>query len=41
MTNLLPEMAEIWEQTLNWQPTHQEHLQFQKLYELILELKPK
>ncbi len=37
MTNLLPEMAEIWEQTLNWQPTHQEHLQFQKLYELILE----
>ncbi|MEH1872379.1 16S rRNA (guanine(527)-N(7))-methyltransferase RsmG [Nostoc sp.] len=37
MTNLLPEMAEIWQQTLNWQPTVQEQAQFQKLYELILE----
>ncbi|MEH1812918.1 MAG: 16S rRNA (guanine(527)-N(7))-methyltransferase RsmG [Nostoc sp.] len=37
MTNLLPEMAEIWQQTLNWQPTVQQQAQFQKLYELILE----
>ncbi|MEH2047083.1 16S rRNA (guanine(527)-N(7))-methyltransferase RsmG [Nostoc sp.] len=37
MTNLLPEMAEIWQQTLNWQPTDQQRAQFQKLYELILE----
>ncbi|AVH72835.1 16S rRNA (guanine(527)-N(7))-methyltransferase RsmG [Nostoc sp. 'Lobaria pulmonaria (5183) cyanobiont'] len=37
MTNLLPEMAEIWQQTLNWQPTPQQQVQFQKLYELILE----
>jgi 16S rRNA (guanine527-N7)-methyltransferase len=37
MTNLLPEMAEIWQQTLNWQPTLQQQAQFQKLYELILE----
>ncbi|MFN6475646.1 16S rRNA (guanine(527)-N(7))-methyltransferase RsmG [Nostoc sp. DedQUE07] len=37
MTNLLPEMAEIWQKTLNWQPTLQQQAQFQKLYELILE----
>ncbi|MBD2517488.1 16S rRNA (guanine(527)-N(7))-methyltransferase RsmG [Nostoc sp. FACHB-973] len=37
MTNSLPEMAEIWQQTLNWQPTVQQQAQFQKLYELILE----
>ncbi|MEH2235694.1 16S rRNA (guanine(527)-N(7))-methyltransferase RsmG [Nostoc sp.] len=37
MTNLLPEMAEIWQQTLNWQPTVQHQAQFQRLYELILE----
>jgi 16S rRNA (guanine527-N7)-methyltransferase len=37
MTNLLPEMPEIWQQTLNWQPTHQQHAQFQQVYELILE----
>ncbi|MDM9581740.1 MULTISPECIES: 16S rRNA (guanine(527)-N(7))-methyltransferase RsmG [unclassified Nostoc] len=38
MTNeKLPEMAEIWQQTLNWQPTLQQQAQFQKLYELILE----
>ncbi|MEH1837084.1 MAG: 16S rRNA (guanine(527)-N(7))-methyltransferase RsmG [Nostoc sp.] len=36
MTNLLPEMAEIWQQTLNWQPTVQQQAQFQRLYELIL-----
>ncbi|MEH2397232.1 16S rRNA (guanine(527)-N(7))-methyltransferase RsmG [Nostoc sp.] len=37
MTYLLPEMAEIWQQTLNWQPTAQQQAQFQRLYELILE----
>ncbi|MCC5618522.1 16S rRNA (guanine(527)-N(7))-methyltransferase RsmG [Nostoc sp. CHAB 5836] len=37
MTNLLPEMAEIWQQTLNWKPTVQQQRQFQRLYELILE----
>ncbi|WP_341530691.1 16S rRNA (guanine(527)-N(7))-methyltransferase RsmG [Nostoc sp. UHCC 0302] len=35
--NLLPQMAEIWQQTLNWQPTVQQQEQFQRLYELILE----
>ncbi|MFO5527618.1 MAG: 16S rRNA (guanine(527)-N(7))-methyltransferase RsmG [Cuspidothrix sp.] len=33
----LPEMAEIWQQTLNWQPTNFQFQQFQKLYELIIE----
>jgi 16S rRNA (guanine527-N7)-methyltransferase len=33
----LPEMAGIWQQTLNWQPTNQQQEQFQQLYELILE----
>ncbi|MFN6473447.1 MAG: 16S rRNA (guanine(527)-N(7))-methyltransferase RsmG [Nostoc sp. SerVER01] len=37
MTNSLPEMAEIWRQTLNWQPSAQQQTQFQKLYQLILE----
>ncbi len=37
MTNSLPEMAEIWQQTLNWQPSVQQQGQFQRLYELILE----
>ncbi|HLP90093.1 MAG TPA: 16S rRNA (guanine(527)-N(7))-methyltransferase RsmG [Nostocaceae cyanobacterium] len=32
----LPEMPEIWQQTLNWQPTEQQQTQFQQLYELIL-----
>ncbi|BCL34158.1 16S rRNA (guanine(527)-N(7))-methyltransferase RsmG [Nostoc sp. MS1] len=36
MTNLLPEMAQIWQQTLNWQPTDSQQAQFQQLYELIL-----
>ncbi|MBD2345689.1 16S rRNA (guanine(527)-N(7))-methyltransferase RsmG [Anabaena subtropica] len=34
MTNSLPE---IWQQTLNWQPTDSQQAQFQQLYELILE----
>lgn len=36
-TSLLPQMTEIWQQTLNWQPTEQQQQQFQLLYELILE----
>jgi 16S rRNA (guanine527-N7)-methyltransferase len=37
MMNSLPEMAEIWQQTLNWQPTEEQQRRFQQLYELILE----
>ena len=37
MTNSLPEMAETWQETLNWQPNAQQQSQFQQLYELILE----
>ncbi|QLE55262.1 16S rRNA (guanine(527)-N(7))-methyltransferase RsmG [Nostoc sp. TCL26-01] len=37
MTNLLPEMAQIWQQTLKWQPTDEQQTQFQQLHELILE----
>ncbi|MEH2072763.1 MAG: 16S rRNA (guanine(527)-N(7))-methyltransferase RsmG [Nostoc sp.] len=37
MIDLLPEMAEIWQQTVNWQPSVQQQAQFQRLYELILE----
>ncbi|WP_414529883.1 16S rRNA (guanine(527)-N(7))-methyltransferase RsmG [Nodularia chucula] len=40
MTNstipILPEMAEIWQQTLNWQPNEQQQQKFQQLYELIV-----
>jgi 16S rRNA (guanine527-N7)-methyltransferase len=36
-TPLLPEMAEIWQQTFNWQPNTLQQAQFQQLYELILE----
>jgi 16S rRNA (guanine527-N7)-methyltransferase len=32
----LPEMADIWQQTLNWQPNIQQQQLFQQLYELIL-----
>jgi 16S rRNA (guanine527-N7)-methyltransferase len=34
---LLPEMADKWQQSLNWQPTAQQQSQLQRLYELILE----
>jgi len=34
--NSLPEMAEIWQKTLNWQPTNSQEQQFQQLYQLIL-----
>jgi len=37
MTNLLPEMAENWQKTLNWQPTEEQQARLQHLYELILE----
>ena len=30
-------MMDIWEQTLNWQPSPQQQEQFQRLYELILQ----
>ncbi|WP_200817725.1 16S rRNA (guanine(527)-N(7))-methyltransferase RsmG [Calothrix rhizosoleniae] len=30
-------MADIWQQTLNWQPNSQQQSQFQHLYELILQ----
>ena len=32
----LPEMGEIWQKSLNWQPTNWEENQFQQLYQLIL-----
>lgn len=34
---VLPEMAELWQQTLNWQPNELQQQQFQQLYELIVE----
>jgi 16S rRNA (guanine527-N7)-methyltransferase len=34
---LLPSMVDIWQQTLNWQPTTEQQKQFQQLYELIIE----
>ena len=33
----LPEMASLWQSTLNWQPTGEQQYQFQRLYELILQ----
>ncbi len=33
---LLPDTLELWQQTLNWQPTAFQLAQFQQLYELIL-----
>lgn len=35
--SILPEMVEVWQKTLNWQPTHQQQNQLQKLYELVIE----
>ncbi len=32
----LPKMAEIWQNTLNWQPTNFQENQFQQLYQLII-----
>src|ERR687886_2909172 len=36
-TLLLPEMVDIWQQTLNWQPTTEQQRLFQQLYEAILQ----
>jgi 16S rRNA (guanine527-N7)-methyltransferase len=36
-TLMLPEMIDIWQQTLNWQPTVEQQQLFQQLYEGILE----
>ena len=36
MTNTLPTQLDIWQSTLNWQPTAQQQQQFQALYEQIL-----
>jgi 16S rRNA (guanine527-N7)-methyltransferase len=33
----LPELTEIWQQTLNWQPTSEQEAQFQRLYKLVIE----
>jgi 16S rRNA (guanine527-N7)-methyltransferase len=33
----LPEMNELWQKTLSWQPTDGQQQQFQRLYELIIE----
>ncbi|MEO1375179.1 MAG: 16S rRNA (guanine(527)-N(7))-methyltransferase RsmG [Cyanobacteria bacterium J06635_10] len=33
----LPQMIDIWEQTLNWKPSPPELARFQRLYELIVE----
>lgn len=35
-TPQLPEMGEIWQDTLGWQPTPEQQQQFQKLYEEIV-----
>lgn len=32
----LPKMSEIWQTTLNWQPTNLQENQFQQLYQLII-----
>ena len=34
---VLPEMNELWQETLNWQPDESQQQQFQRLYELIVE----
>ncbi|MEG4343247.1 16S rRNA (guanine(527)-N(7))-methyltransferase RsmG [Microcoleus sp. A003_D6] len=34
---VLPQMNELWQQTLNWQPDESQQQQFQRLYELIVE----
>ena len=35
-TNKLPEMSEIWQKTLDWQPNSQQKQQFQQVYQQIL-----
>jgi 16S rRNA (guanine527-N7)-methyltransferase len=33
---LLPQMDDLWQQSLNWQPSTEQKSQFQRLYELII-----
>lgn len=33
----LPEMIEVWQETLNWQPTNDQQNQLQKLYSLVID----
>ena len=35
--SVLPQMNELWQKTLNWQPDESQQQQFQRLYELIVE----
>lgn len=35
-TQVLPEMADVWQQTVGWQPDATQQRQFQRLYELIV-----
>ncbi len=35
-SQVLPEMAEVWQQTLSWQPEEEQNQLFQRLYEEIL-----
>jgi 16S rRNA (guanine527-N7)-methyltransferase len=35
-TEQLPEMNDLWQETLNWQPNSQQQAQFQQFYELIV-----
>lgn len=32
----IPEMTDLWQKTMNWQPTQQQQQHFQQLYELIV-----
>jgi len=34
--SVLPEMNQVWQQTLNWQPTIEQQAQFQQLYQAIV-----
>ncbi|HLO46924.1 MAG TPA: 16S rRNA (guanine(527)-N(7))-methyltransferase RsmG [Kamptonema sp.] len=36
-TVTLPEMVDLWQQTLSWQPNDEQQQKFQRLYELIIE----
>ncbi len=36
MSSLLPEMTDLWQSTINWQPNALQQSQFQQLYELVL-----
>src|SRR3712207_2556668 len=35
-TKKLPEMMDLWQKTLDWQPDLQQQAQFQQFYELVL-----